>query len=278
MVPLLPEPGPGPSESDIRVAVVGKPNVGKSSLVNRLFGEERMVVSEVPGTTRDPVDLPFKYHGKNLVFVDTAGLRRQARIDSSVEYYSSLRTARVVRQADVCVVLVDAAEGMTVQDIKVAESAWDAGCGVIVACNKWDLVDKETNTAVELQRSAGERVPFLKAVPFAFVSALTGQRARKLLDLVLEVEQRRRRRVDTHEVNEVVRALVQRQPPPHARGRPVKIKYATQADVEPPTFVLFSNLPGDIPSHYERYLVNGFRAAWDFEGCPIRLRFRKSSD
>ena len=278
MVPLLPEPGPEPAQGDVRVAVIGKPNVGKSSLVNRLFGEERMVVSDVAGTTRDPVDLPLKYHGKTLVFVDTAGLRRQSRIDDSVEYYSSLRTARVVRDADVCLVLVDASQGISVQDIKVAEAAWEAGCGVIMVCNKWDLLEKETNTAVEIQNKAGERAPFLKAVPFVFVSALTGLRVRKLLDLILQVDETRRQRIDTHEVNEVVEKLVRRQPPPHARGRAVKIKYVTQADVEPPTFVVFANLPREIPTHYERYMVNTFRSVWGFQGSPIRLRLRKSSE
>ncbi len=278
MLPHLPEPGPEPDPEDVRVAVIGKPNVGKSSLVNRLFGEERMVVSEVAGTTRDSVDLPMKYHGRNLIFVDTAGLRRQSRIDDSVEYYSALRTARVVRDADVCLVLVDASEELHVQDIKVAETAWDAGCAVIMVCNKWDLVEKETNTSARFQAGAGERAPFLSSVPFVFVSALSGLRVRKILDLVLEVDANRKRRVDTHEVNEVVAALVHRQPPPHARGRPVRIKYATQADIEPPTFVIFSNLPKEIPRHYERYMINSFRRAWGFEGCPIRLRLRKSSD
>ena len=278
MIPLLPEPGPAPDPGDLRVAVIGKPNVGKSSLVNRLFGEERMVVSDVAGTTRDAVDLPLKYHGRNLIFVDTAGLRRQARISDSVEYYSALRTARVVREADVCLVLVDASEELHVQDIKVAEEAWEAGCGVVMVCNKWDLVEKETQTAAEFEKKAGERAPFLASVPFVFVSALSGLRVRKVLDLILEVDRSRKRRIDTHEVNEVVEAMVRRQPPPHARGRAVKIKYATQADVEPPTFVIFSNLPKEIPAHYERYIVNTFRRAWGFKGCPIRIRLRKSSD
>lgn len=278
VVPLLPAAGTEPDEGDIRVAVIGKPNVGKSSLVNKLFDEDRMVVSDIAGTTRDPVDLPLRFHGKTLTFVDTAGLRRHARIGDSVEYYSSLRTARVVRDADVCLVMADMADGLTVQDIKVAQSAWEAGSGLIMVGNKWDLVEKETATAFELQKKAAERAPFLKSVPFIFLSALTGLRVRKVLDLIVEVDKSRKKRIDTHEVNEVLERLVRKQPPPHARGRAVKLKYATQADVQPPTFVIFSNLPQEIPTHYERYIVNTFRGVWGFDGCPIRIRFRKSSE
>ena len=277
LVPLLPDETDDGPAGDLRVAVIGKPNAGKSSLVNRLFGEDRVMVSEVPGTTRDPVDLVMKYHGREVTFVDTAGLRRHARIADSVEYYSALRTARVVRDAEVCLVVIDAAEGLHVQDIKVAESAWGAGCGVIAVCNKWDLVKKDTSTAPEFEREAASRAPFLKHVPFLFASALTGLRVRKTLELVLEVAERRRHRVVTHEVNEAVEELVRRQPPPHARGRPVRIKYATQAETEPPTFILFSNLPDEIPEHYRRYIVNSLRNRWDFRGVPLRLRLRKSA-
>ena len=276
MLPLLPEETGEPRPGEVRVAVIGKPNAGKSSLVNRLFGEDRVMVSEVPGTTRDPVDLTMTYHGRKLTFVDTAGLRRHARIRDSVEYYSTLRTARVVRDAGVCLVVIDAAEGLHVQDVKVAETAWEAGCGVIAVCNKWDLVEKDTWTAPDFQRDAGRRAPFLRHVPFLFVSALTGLRVRKTLELVLSVAERRQHRIPTREVNEVVDELERRQPPPHARGRPVRIKYATQAETEPPTFILFSNLPDEIPVHYRRFIVNGMRDRWGFEGVPLRLRLRKS--
>ena len=232
----------------IRVAVVGKPNVGKSSLVNRLFGTDRVVVSDIAGTTRDPVDTPMQYHGRTLIFVDTAGLRRQAKVKDSLEYYSALRTDRVVREADVCVLLIDATEELHAQDIRIAETAWDAG------------------------------IPFLTWVPFLFASALTGQRVRKALDLILEVQEERSRRIDTHEVNEALGALVGRQPPPHHRGRPVKIKYGTQVAQAPPTFTLFANFPKAVPPHYIRYLHNGFRARWAFLGTPIRIRIRSSRD
>lgn len=276
LIPLLPDEDGAPASDDLRVAVIGKPNAGKSSLVNRLFGQDRVMVSDVPGTTRDPVDLPLRYHGLNLTFVDTAGLRRHARMKDSIEYYCSLRTARVVREADVCLVVVDSAEGLHVQDVKVAETAWEAGCGVVMVCNKWDLVEKDTRTAVEFQRDAVRRAPFLGDVPFLFASALTGLRIRKTLDLVLEVAERRRQHIGTAEVNEAVESAARRHPPPHARGRPVRLKYATQARTAPPTFIVFSNLPDEIPEHYRRYVVNSLRARWDFRGVPIRLRLRKS--
>lgn len=260
----------------VRVAVIGKPNVGKSSLINRLLGEDRLVVSDAAGTTRDPVDTPYRYHGRTLVFVDTAGLRRQSRVKDDVEYYSALRTERVVREADVCVLLVDATEDLHHQDIRVAEAAWDAGRGLIVLANKWDLVEKETMTAPWFQRAVRQRVPFLKWVPFLFTSALTGQRIRKVLDLILEVHEERQRRIDTPEVNDVLQALVGKQPPPHHRGRPVKLKYATQVTTAPPGFAVFANYPKAVPDHYIRYLHNGFREAWSFMGTPLRVFIRSS--
>jgi GTP-binding protein len=276
----LPEPGPEETdEAVIRVAVVGKPNVGKSSFVNRLVGEDRVVVSEVAGTTRDPVDTEFRYHGKTLVFVDTAGLRRQAKVKDSIEYYSALRTDRVVHTADVCILLVDSSEEeLHAQDIRIAQTAWDAGKGLILLANKWDLVEKETMTAPQWEKKVRDRIPFLQWVPIVFTSALTGQRVRRCLDLVLEVDQERHRRIDTHEVNEVLEAIVRRQPPPHHRGRRVKIKYATQVSVAPPAFALFSNFPKALPAHYIRFLHNGFRDAWRFMGTPIRIRVRSSRE
>ena len=277
VVAQFPEmPEEGEDEEAIRVAVIGKPNVGKSSIVNRLFGEERVVVSEEAGTTRDPVDTPMRYHGRTLIFVDTAGLRRQSRIKDSLEYYSALRTARVVQQADICLVLMDATDDLSVQDLRVVEQAWEAGTGVILLVNKWDLVAKDTHTAPAREKQIREKAPFLQWVPILFTSALTGQRVRRALDLVLQVQEERHRRIVTPEVNEVLGQLAQHQPPPHSRGRPVKLRYATQVSVAPPTFLVFSNLPKEIPSHYIRYMHNTFRKRWGFLGTPIRIRFRKS--
>ena len=269
-------PGAGGQPHEIRVAVVGRPNVGKSSYVNRIFGQERVVVSEKEGTTRDPVDSPLTYHGRTLVFVDTAGLRRQSRVKDSLEYYSSLRTARVLQEADVALVLLDATEGLHVQDLKIAEMAWQSGCGVVLVVNKWDLVEKDTQTAPHFEKRAHERAPFLRWVPFLFTSALTGQRVHKALDLVLQVEEQRERRIETHEVNDALEELMRRQPPPHSRGRQVKLRYGTQVSVKPPTFVLFSNMPREIPDHYIRYVMNGFRERWGFLGSPIRIQLRAS--
>jgi GTP-binding protein len=269
-------PEDGEDAGIIRVAVVGKPNVGKSSFVNRLFGEDRVVVSEVAGTTRDPVDTPMQYHGKTLVFVDTAGLRRQSRITDSLEYYSSLRTARVVQEADVCLVLIDGSEDLASQDLRVAEQAWEAGSGVVLVVNKWDLVEKDTHTAPDREKAMRQKAPFLKWVPILFTSALSGQRIRRTLDLVLEVQEERHRRIETHEVNEALERLVRHQPPPHSRGRQVKLRYGTQVSVAPPTFIIFSNLPKEIPAHYIRYVHNSFRGRWSFMGTPLRIRFRKS--
>jgi GTP-binding protein len=263
----------------IRVAVVGKPNVGKSSFVNRLIGEDRTVVSEIAGTTRDPIDSEFRYHGRSLVFVDTAGLRRQARVKDSIEYYSALRTDRVIHSSQVCVLLVDASEEeLHAQDVRIAQMAWEAGRALILIANKWDLVEKDTMTAPEWEKKIRARIPFLQWVPIIFTSALTGQRVRRCLDTILEVNDERARRIETHEVNEVLEKLVRRQPPPHHRGRAVKIKYGTQVSVRPPVFALFANFPKAIPDHYVRYLQNGFRGAWTFMGTPIRLRIRSGKD
>jgi GTP-binding protein len=276
---IPPAPSTESAEDEIRVAVVGKPNVGKSSFVNRLLGEERLVVSEEAGTTRDAVDTPFQYHGRTLVFVDTAGLRRQAKVKDDVEYYSTLRTDRAIQDADVCVVMVDATESeLHAQDVRIAQTAWDAGKGVILVANKWDLVEKETMTAPEWEKKVRERVTFLQWVPIVFTSALTGQRVRKCLDLVVEVQEQRLRRIDTHEVNEVLGQLLDRQPPPTHRGRRVKIRYATQIGVRPPTFAVFCNFPKALAEHYLRFLHNGFREAWTFMGSPIRLRVRGGKD
>jgi GTPase len=278
IVARLPETGePAPTDA-LSVAVIGKPNVGKSSIVNRLLGEERMIVSEAAGTTRDAVDTPLRYHGRTVLFIDTAGLRRQSKVEAGIEFYSTLRTARAVERADVCLLVIDATEPVHVQDLKIAELAMDAGCGVIIVANKWDLVSKETGTAEAYERHLRERAPSLRWVPVVFTSAVTGQRISKLLDLVLHVQAERARRIPTHEVNELVRELAARQPPPHFRGRPVKLLYATQADRAPPMFVIFTNYPRAVHDTYARYLQNGFRERWGFIGAPLRIRFRSRQE
>ena len=278
IVAHLPIASDDEAPDEIRVAVIGVPNVGKSSFVNRLLNEDRLVVSEVAGTTRDAIDTPMQYHDRRLVFIDTAGLRRQSRVHQSVEYYSGLRTERAIEEADVCLLLIDSTEPIHNQDLKIAQRAWDAGCGLIVVANKWDLVEKETMTAPHFEKALQEKAPFLEWVPILFTSALTGQRVQKALDLVLEVQDARTRRIATHEVNEVVRDLIAHARPPHAQGHPVKIYYATQVAVRPPTFVLWSNIPDAIPESYLRYIHNGFRKRWGFLGAPLRLNLRRRGE
>jgi GTP-binding protein len=262
------------SEDTLYIAVIGRPNVGKSSFVNRLLGEERMVVSETAGTTRDTIDTPFRYHGRDLVFVDTAGLRRQAKIDPGLEYYASLRTERAIERADVCMLLIEASQELHIQDMRIAEMAWKSGCGLILVANKWDVVEKDDRTAIEYERTLRSRAPSLKSVPIVFTSALSGQRVRRALDVALEVAAARATRIPTNEVNEVLRELASRLPPPHHRGMPVKLMYAAQVSTKPPTFVVFVNHPKGLKEPYLRYIRNGFRERWGFAGSPLRVRIR----
>jgi GTPase len=260
----------------VPVAIIGRPNVGKSSLANRLLGEERSVVAPSPGTTRDAIDSPLRYHGRTLNFIDTAGLRRRPKVVDEIEFYSSLRTERAIEQAHVCVLVVDAALGMHAQDLRIAEQVWERGAGLIIAVNKWDLVaEKDTATARRGEQAVLDRMPALGAAPFVYVSALTGQRVRGLLDLVLAVADERERRVPTAEVNRVLRALVARNQPPQRGGRDVKMLYGSQIGTAPPTFAIVSNHPDDVPEAYQRYLVNGFRTAWSFRGSPVRLKLKR---
>jgi GTP-binding protein len=262
-------------ESSLRIAVIGRPNVGKSSLVNRLLGEERLVVAAEAGTTRDAIDTPMQYHGQTLTFVDTAGLRRQSKIDDGIEFYSSLRTRRAIERAQICVLMLDAGVGLENQDLKIATLAWEQGCGLIVVVNKWDIKEEKTDkSAAKFQKEAGEKAPFLKFVPFLFTSALTGQRVTKVLETVLLVDAERKKRISTAQVNTTLGELTARLQPPQAAGREVKLLYATQVEVEPPTIAVFGNHPDLVPEHYIRYLHNGFREAWGFSGSPLRILLR----
>jgi GTP-binding protein len=272
-------PEAAPEEADARrVAVVGRPNVGKSSFVNRLLGEERLVVSDVASTTRDAIDTPMRYHGRTIVFIDTAGLRRQSRIDAGIEFYSSLRTRRAIERADICLLLVDATEGeIHNQDLKIASLAWEAGRGLIVIVNKWDLAEKDDKAAARFERKAHEKAPFLRFVPFVFTSALTGQRVHRVLDLLLQVAEEREKRVQTHEVNERLGELIARRQPPQAAGREVKLNYAAQVETSPPTIAVFGNHPELVQEHYVRYLHNGFRESWGFTGNPLRIVLRRKA-
>jgi GTP-binding protein len=277
LVNRLPE-SPPEDEEALRVAVVGRPNVGKSSFVNKLLGEDRLVVSDIAGTTRDAIDTPMTYHGRKLIFVDTAGLRRQTKISDGIEFYSSLRSRRAIERANICVLLIDATEGeFHNQDLSIAHMAWEAGRGLIVVVNKWDLVDKDDKATHKFEKKAQEKAPFLKHVPFLFTSALTGQRVSKILDVIQLVDEESRKRISTSQVNERLSELLARRQPSQAAGREVKLNYATQVSVAPPTIAFFGNHPDLVEEHYIRFLHNGFREAYPFIGNPLRILMRRKS-
>jgi GTP-binding protein len=265
-------------DETMKVAVIGRPNVGKSSVVNRLLGEERLVVSEIAGTTRDAIDTPMRYHNRTFVFIDTAGLRRQSRVDEGIEFYSSLRTRRAIERADICVLVIDATEKVIhAQDLKIAHLAWEAGRGLIVVVNKWDLAEKDDKASAKFEKESAEKAPFLNFVPFVFTSAVTGQRVSRIMELLLQVEQERLKRISTSEVNDRLQELLARRQPPQASGREVKLNYATQVEIAPPTFAVFGNAPDLVAEHYVRFLHNGFRESWGFTGNPLRILLRRKA-
>ena len=275
IVARLPETAEEPGPETLRIAVIGRPNVGKSSFINRLLGEERLVVSDTPGTTRDSIDTPFTYHQRPFIFVDTAGLRRQSRIDDGIEFYSSLRTRRAIERSDICILMIDAVEGLHNQDLKIATLAWEAGRGMIIVVNKWDLKEKDDKTAAKFEKECAEKAPYLKWIPFLFTSALTGQRVTKVLDLLLQVEAERSKRISTSDVNDTLQELLARRQPPQAAGHEVKLNFATQVATAPPGIVVLGNHPDLVQEHYVRYLHNGFREKYGFLGNPLNVMMRQ---
>ena len=263
------------AESDlIKVAVIGRPNAGKSSLVNRLLGEDRSIVSDIPGTTRDAIDSELICEQGHFLLIDTAGLRKKSRIDESVEKYSMIRSLAAIERADVCLIMIDAQEGVTEQDTKVAGYAHQAGKSCILVVNKWDLVDKETGTLEEYQRDVRGRFVFMQYAPIIFVSALTGQRVPRLLDLINNVFEQGGKRLSTGMLNDLLAEAVAMVPTPQDKGKHLKIFYATQVAVRPPQFVLFVNEPKLMHFSYERYLENQFRKNFGFVGTPIWFMLR----
>jgi GTP-binding protein len=258
----------------IRVAVVGRPNVGKSSLVNAFLGEERVIVTDEPGTTRDAIDVPFHRDGMDYILVDTAGLRKRARVKEAVERYSIIRTVKAVSRADVVLLLLDAAQPLTEQDKRVAGFATDSGRALVLVVNKWDLVTKDDKTYLTYEALLRRELHFADWAPIVFASAKTGQNQNRLLETVGKVSGNHRRRVPTPEANRVFRDALGMNPPPAEGRRRLRVGYVTQASAAPPTFVFFVNTPELVTPSYRRYLEGRARQAWDFEGTPVRLSFR----
>ncbi len=266
------------SEDYIKVAVIGKPNVGKSSLINRIAGEERMIVSDIPGTTRDATDTIIENEKGKFVFIDTAGIRRKSKVDEAIERYSVLRSYMAVDRADVCVILLDATVGFTEQDSKIAGYAHEQGKGCIVAVNKWDAVEKDDKTMQEMRKKLEQDFSFMSYVPFVFISAKTGQRISNLFDLIVYVAQQNATRISTGMLNDLLAYATARVQPPSDKGRRLKIYYMTQASTKPPTFVCFVNQAQLFHFSYQRYLENQIREHFGLEGTPIRLVVRERGD
>ncbi|MCS7275514.1 MAG: ribosome biogenesis GTPase Der [Dehalococcoidia bacterium] len=260
--------------TELALAIVGRPNVGKSMLLNAVLGQERVVVSEVPGTTRDAVDTPLEYRGRRLLLIDTAGIRRRGRIAPGLERHSVERARQAVRRCDVALLVIDATEGVTAQDTHIAGLVLEECKGLIVVANKWDLMPDTEESRRRFAAEALARLKFVPWAPLAFVSAKTGLNLEGLLDLVVEIGDKRRQRVPTSRLNAVIREAVARHPPPMTGKRQFKVYYVTQPEVDPPTFVFFCNDPNLLHFSYRRYLENAIRRHFDFEGTAIRMVFR----
>lgn len=255
----------------VSVAVIGKPNAGKSSLINKILGEKRLIVSDIAGTTRDAIDSKFEnQHGK-YIFIDTAGIRRKSKIEEEIERYSIIRAKASIEKADVCILVIDATEGVTDQDAKIAGEAHESGKGVIILVNKWDAVEKETGSLENYRKDVYQKLAYLTYAPVLFVSALTGQRVDKLFPLINSVNEQNAKRVTTGTLNDVINEAVTLVQPPSDKGRRLKLYYATQVSTRPPTFVVFCNSVKLFHFSYQRYLENQLRMNFGFEGTPVRI-------
>ncbi|MCE5169580.1 ribosome biogenesis GTPase Der [Paenibacillus profundus] len=262
----------------IKVALIGRPNVGKSSLVNAILGEERVIVSDVAGTTRDAIDTPFEKDGQRFVIIDTAGMRKRGKVYETTEKYSVMRSLKAIERADVVLVIINGEEGIIEQDKHIAGYAHEAGKAVLFVVNKWDIVSKDDKTMHQFEQKIRDHFLFMTYAPIVFLSAKTKQRLHKLLPVIEHVAQQHAKRIPTHLLNDVVSDAVAYNPPPTDKGRRLRINYATQVAVKPPTIVIFVNDPELMHFSYERYLDNRIRASFDFEGTPIRLFTRRKSD
>lgn len=265
-------------EDTIRVSVIGRPNAGKSSLINAILGQERVIVSPIPGTTRDAVDTPLHRDGQDFVLVDTAGIRKRGKVYESTEKYSVLRALRAIERSDVALIVLDGERGIAEQDKRIAGYAHEAGCASIFVVNKWDAVEKDDKTMDRFRREIMKAFSFMDYAPILFVSAKTGQRVHKILPAVQEVAEQHAMRVSTSVLNQVLTDAMLTTPPPSERGKRLKIRYGTQVSVKPPTIVLFCNDPELAHFSYLRYLENRFREAFGFRGTPLRIRLRKGDE
>lgn len=269
------KPSEEPAEDLPRIAVVGKPNVGKSSLVNALLGREQNIVTPVAGTTRDPINTRWNVFGHDLVLLDTAGIRRKAKVDEDIEFYSVLRSVRAIEDSDVCLLMIDAQDGVQQQDLHILNIILKNGKGVVVLVNKWDLLAKDTGTMKTYEASLKQRMEPFTDVPVVFISVLEKQRLLKSMEAAMQVYADRKRRIPTRLLNDTLLPLIERQSPPMYKGKQVSIKFITQLPVHVPTFVFYCNLPQYIRPDYERFLENRLREHWRFTGVPVRLFFRK---
>lgn len=258
-----------------KFAIIGQPNVGKSSLLNALVGQERTIVSDIPGTTRDTIHTHYNLFKKEFVLIDTAGIRRKTKVHEDLEFYSVIRAIRAMDEADVCLLLIDATKGMSAQDLNIFSLAARKGKGIVLLVNKWDLVEKETNTAKEFEKQLKEKMAPFTDVPILFISAKEKTRIFKAIETALEVYDNRHRKIPTSELNDVMLKAVETYHAPVVRGHPVKIKYVTQLPTAVPSFAFFCNFPDDIKQPYKNYLENQLRQRFDFSGVPVRLFFRK---
>ncbi|MCI8273521.1 MAG: ribosome biogenesis GTPase Der [Clostridia bacterium] len=259
----------------IKVAVIGKPNVGKSSLINKILGENRAIVSSIAGTTRDAIDTEYENKYGKYVFIDTAGIRRKSKVTESIEKFSIMRTLFAIERADVCLMMIDATEGITEQDAKIAGEAHEAGKGIIIVINKWDEYEKETGTLEKYQKEIYNKLSYLSYAPVIFISAKTGQRVEKLFTMINNVAEQNAKRISTSVLNQVINEAIALVQPPSDKGRRLKILYGTQASTKPPTFVIFVNNKELFHFSYERYLVNQIRKEFGLEGTPVRIIVRE---
>ena len=276
----IPEDDSDEEEDDIiKVAIVGKPNVGKSSLLNRILGEERVIVSNIAGTTRDAIDSYFENETGKYCFIDTAGMRRKSKVDDAIEKYSNMRSINAIERADVCLILIDANEGVTEQDTKIAGLVHEAGKAAIIVVNKWDAVEnKETNTMRDMERSVREGISYMLYAPIVFLSALTGSRVDKLYQVIQDVHAQNTSRITTGALNSVLADATARVQPPTDKGRRLKIYYMTQASTKPPHFVIFCNDARLFHFSYQRYLENQIREVFGLQGTPVRITIRQRGD